>query len=245
MTVTVGRSTVLIPFACLLMVPAAGSDNLKLKSSTSTNGVRDYAYSSDMALGDGAAPPLVLTDAVTNSTNQELVLSLKGGGKGVVSAATKGLAGVTPRALTMVRSSYRLAREADTALEGTQNGHEFGGSASRWLESDATAKAFPGGPLEAKLIDGGPKGTFLVHCVCAASGSRAKGYVLSYTVENLTDRPLRFKWAGLEGQVGPKRDFLKVERPVELTAETSGVATLDFGEKQEYAIRANFWARLK
>jgi hypothetical protein len=130
-------------------------------------------------------------------------------------------------------------------LEGTHDGREFGFSASRWIESDTTVKAFPGGTLEAKLIDGGPKGTVLVRCVCAASGSRAKGYVLSYTVENLTNRPLRFKWAGLEGEVGPKRDFLKVERPAEVTAETSGLATIDFGDKQEYALPANFWARPK
>jgi hypothetical protein len=227
------------------MVPADNPVNLKLEASSSSDGVRDYAYFSDMALGDDADPPRIVTDSMMNYTNQELVFSLKGGGKGIISAATKGLAGVTPRALTMVRTSHRLARQAMSGLEGTQNGHEFAGTAMRWLESDAIVKAFPGGTLEAKLIDGGPKGTVLVRCFCAASGSRAKGYILSFTVENLTDRPLRFKWAGLEGEVGPKRDFLKVEHPAELTAETSELATFDFGDKQEYGLRTNFWARPK
>jgi hypothetical protein len=106
-------------------------------------------------------------------------------------------------------------------------------------------KAFPGGTLEAKLIDGGPKGTVLARCICAVSVSRARGYMVAYTVENLTDRPLRFQWAGLKGEVGPKRDAVTVERLTEPTAEVSGLATLDFGDKQEYVIRTNFWARPK
>jgi hypothetical protein len=118
-------------------------------------------------------------------------------------------------------------------------------AAERWRESGAAAQAFPGGILEAKLIEGDAKGKALVRCLCAVTGSKDKGYAYAYTVENLTENPLRFKWAGLEGEIGPKRDFLKVEQSKELMAEASDLAILNFGDQQEFIIRANFWARPK
>jgi hypothetical protein len=232
--------------AFLMMVPAVGADDLTLEASVGADNARSYAFSSGLALGpDSPTPPLVVTEVVTNYTEHELVFSLKQGEKGVVAPAAKGLAGITPKSLTMIRTSYHLAHQVNGGVEGTDGGNHFAFTACRWLESPAVVQAFPGGALEARLIDGGPKGRVLVRCVCAVSGSRAKGYTYAYTVENLTDQPLRFRWAGLEGEVGPKRDFVKVEHPKELTAEESGLAVLDFGDKREYAVRANFWARPK
>jgi len=46
-----------------------------------------------------------------------------------------------------------------------------------------------------------------------------------------------------ESEIKPKGEFVKVERLAEPTAEESALATLSFGDKQDYVIHANIWAR--
>jgi hypothetical protein len=146
----------------------------------------------------------------------------------------------------LVRASYRSVKEDVTSLTLTVNGKTYEHSSPYWVEPEnTTARAFPGGRLEAKLIDGDEKGKVLVRCASRITGDEAKGYTYTYSVENLTDRPVRFKWAGMEGEVGPKKSFTKSEQTDKLTKEQSEILTLDFGDKREFAIRAHLWAMPK
>jgi hypothetical protein len=72
-----------------------------------------------------------------------------------------------------------------------------------------------------------------------------KGFTYTYTVENLSDKPVTFSWAGFDGKIEPGKSFVRTEPVKELTREESGLAQLNFGEKGEFAIRANLWARPK
>jgi hypothetical protein len=75
------------------------------------------------------------------------------------------------------------------------------------------------GTLEAKLIDGDEKGKVRVRVASEVTGDKAKGYTYTYVVENRTDKPIKFKWAGLAGTVAAGKSFTKSEPSKELTRE--------------------------
>jgi hypothetical protein len=230
----------------MTLLPAGQPGGSTLMGEVSGPQGRKYSFSSTLAMGRGAKPGSVITDALTNDlTNMAFRFTTQHGEKGFVREAEKKGGETIPRSITMVRTSYRPAKEDDTTVDGVAEGSDFAFSPSCWVESDVPAKAFPGGKLEAKLIDGDEKGKVLVRCVSEVTGDKEKGYAYAYTVENLTDKPVQFKWAGLEGKIEPKKSFTKSERSDMLTKEHSELLTLDFGEKREFAIRANLWAMPK
>jgi hypothetical protein len=145
----------------------------------------------------------------------------------------------------MVRSTYRpLAQVTDSGVTGWAVGvEEFSHSAASWTESKRPVAAFPGGKLEAKLIDGDAKGKELLRVRSEITGEKEKGYTYSYVIENLSDRGLGFRWAGMREKLAPKKSFTKKEVSDKLTEEKSDLMTIDFDDGEATIVmRTNLWA---
>jgi hypothetical protein len=150
-----------------------------------------------------------------------------------------------PSSMTTVRTSYRPVDQYQVAISGgVTDGEQFSFGSMCWSESNKHVAAFPGGKLEAKLVHS--DGKVRVRLLSEVVGDKEKGYVYKYTVENLTNQPCQFQWAGLKGKLKPKKAFTKEERSASLTEERSGQAILDFdGGEATIHIRANLWAMPK
>jgi hypothetical protein len=231
-----------VPLLALAVAqPPAGAN--ELGSSRDLNGVPEMTQVSlKKALG-GPREQFSVTDMVSNHvTGSSLVFTIAGWAKGTVPQAKDG-----GSVLTMVRTTYRPVTAAYPQFVDDLPG--LGGHYEQqcgvWLESGREVTAFPGGKLEAKLIDGGEKGKVLVRCASEVTGDRDKGYTYTYTVENLTDKPISFRWADLEGKVAPGKTYTKSEPSKKLTVEKSDLLTIETQNGSEFAVRANVWARPK
>src|SRR5213078_1776123 len=104
--------------------------------------------------------------------------------------------------------TYRIPRESFAQLDHRfpdSDGHDGSTMGNGWVAGKSRYPAYARGRLEAKLIEGDEKGKVLARCTSEISRDATNGYVYGYAVENLTDKPLKFKWAGLEGTVDPKK----------------------------------------
>jgi len=231
-------------FAALaLVVPA---DDMKLEASVSSGSGKEYEFSSTPTKDNGVLPKYSITDTVTNYCERRIRFELDKDEGGVIAAVVKRGNATVPRSITMVRTTYRRFVEADGSLTIVRvNGNlDSSFNANRWLEANQPpATAHPGAKLEAELIDGGPTGRVLVRCVSEVTGDKEKGYKYTLTIENLSTDAVSFKLAGRKGLIEAKQTFTKSESFRTLTTEQSGLLTLDFGNKLEFGIRANFWDR--
>jgi hypothetical protein len=226
---------------------AGPPDDLTLHAEVRDSGGLLYEFASTPTRENGVMPRYVVTDVLTNHhVGEEYTFTVGKDVRGAIRQAGKRDGKVVPQSVTLVWTSYRGLTEGDGPVAlFTVNGDESAFSANRWVESNGAAGAYPGRTLEAKLIEGGANGTVLAWCKSEVTGDKEKGYTYTYTVENRTEKPVTFKWAGLEGKVEPKKTFSKSEPGKVLSNEESGALTLDWGDKREFAIRANFWARPK
>src|SRR5262249_17179048 len=157
----------------------------------------------------------VVTETVTNHLPASgYVFSLRRGEKGFVPPAEKKVGPAVSRSLTLVRTTYRPLTEVTDAVTGTPDvgTNQFVFTPCRCGEVGANARAFPGGRLEAKPVEGDANGQVLVRCASRVTGDADKGYEYTDTVENLSGKPLHFKWAGGEGSVEPGKTYTKTER---------------------------------
>src|SRR5262249_19757684 len=186
-----------------------------------------------------------LTTTVTSQvTLARLFFMLPSGETGSIRPASKRGFELIPSHLTMARSTYRALRQVVDSVRGWAVGVDrFAHTATSWTESDRALTAFPGGKLEAKLIDGDAKGKELLRVTSEVTGDKEKGYTYSYVVENLSDRSLGFRWGGMREKLGPKKSFTKKEVSEKLTEEKSELLTIDFDDGEATIVmKTNLWA---
>ncbi len=244
-----------VAYVLLLLAPAGGGqaplipppEGLVLDAGIGDENNPDIGFVS-VWVDKGGKIGAVITDTMTSRlTDTGLTYALRLGDKGLLPKAETKDGKAVPQSMTAVRTTHRPVRQVTDiiAYREAKRAEDSTFTANRWGESDLGIRNDAGRGVDAKLIEGGKNGTVLVRCACEVTGDKAKGYTYTYTVENLTDKPVRFKWAGLEGEVGPKKTFTRAEPSNEFTWEESGLAEFDFGEKRQFAIRANVWARPK
>jgi hypothetical protein len=179
-------------------------------------------------------------------------------GRGRLPAAGKDKNGkAVARSMTTARTTHRQIQEDSGGYSSASWSRDFGfyqasNTANLWREANPGPWADPGrAALEAKLIEGDEKGKVLVRCASDVTGDKNKGYTCTYTVENLSDKAVQFKWAGFEGKIEPGKSFTSSQQSKEQTREESGLAEFDFGDHKEFtvpavfAMPANLWARPK
>ncbi|HEY1379001.1 MAG TPA: hypothetical protein VGF55_19530 [Gemmataceae bacterium] len=230
------------------LLPAANDNRLTAEVSDDDKPV--YSYSSEYESEKGDKVRWTVTDTARSyHTDARMFYVVSDKEKGTIARATKKANGeVVPSSVTMMWTSYTPPRQTQYALTGaiTGNADDFASGGMYWSASANKIAAFSGGKLEAKLIDGDKTGKVRVRFASEVTGDKDKGYTYSYTVENLGDRPLFFKWAGFEGKVEPKKTVTKGERSDKLTEQQTDLATIDFeGGEATFAIRANHWAKPK
>ncbi len=226
-----------------LVLATPGAQPEVLRSSSEANGAPEMEQTSTKWTQGGARGQTRVVDTVSHYiVGTGLVFTIDGLAKGTLPPPAN-----RSSVLTMVRTTYRRTTDAYPQFVGdlVGIGAQYEHQCSIWQENAQQFSAFPGSLLEAKLIDGDEKGKVMVRCASAVTGDPTSGYVCTYTVENHTDKPVSFKWAGFEGRVEPGKSFTKSEPVKELTREESGLAQLDFGERREFALRANYWWRPK
>ncbi len=234
-------TTALVFALCLL--DAGGADELVLDASRVLNGETLMEFrSAERAVGGRPARHRIADSVIHHTPRSALQFELAGGVKGVVPAA-KG----SPRTVTLARTTYRPLVQDEVQFTGRlpEQKAEYEQPLCLWVEAKQAAPAFVGGRLEAELFNGEQKGAPMVRCASEVTGDGTNGYSFVYTVENRTGRTLRFKWAGLEGEVKPGKTYTHSEAAKELTAEESGLLTIQMADGPEFAIRANLWARPK
>jgi len=229
--------------AALILGLGLGADpnEMTLRSSVSSGDKPEIGFVSVQRPVDGGRWYFVLSESVTNYVPRFALHFKVGEAKGIVPAAKGG-----PKVMTMVRNTYRFPRQIFGQFDHrypAQDDFEGTFTSNRWDEGKGRYPAYAGGRLGARLIEGDEKGKVLARFASEVSRDSAAGYVYAYVVENLTDRPLKFKWAGLEGSVEPKKTFAKKETTTKLSEEESGTASLDFSDGREFVIHANLWAR--
>jgi hypothetical protein len=244
-------------FTFLLVAPAA-SGNV-LTAAVGEGDDRQFQFTSDW-VDKGPKQGAVITETITNfrtDTWRTYHWHL-GNDLGRLPTAEKNKDGkAVPRSMTMVRTTHRRVEEVSDNCSSACWSRDFGFSeeaspANRWREANPGPWAEPGRVvLEAKLIEGDENGKVMVRCASDVTGDKDKGYTYTNTVENLSDKPVQFKWAGFEGKIEPGKSFIKSLSSKEQTREESGLAEFDFGDHREFtvpavfAIRANLWARPK
>ncbi len=248
--------------ASLFLVPAQGRPRLQAppvddKELAAWSGDSDsplYKFTS-ACVDKGPKQGAVITDTMSNGyTDSWLWYAIRrGGNEGRLPTAGQTKDGKTLlRSMTAVRTTYRQIEEITDSVALFSDKVQEEHTATRWLEAGPGPWAEPGrSPLEAKLIEGDAKGKVLVRCASDVSGDKDKGYTYTYTVENRSDKPVQFKWAGFEGKIEPGKSFTKTQQSKEQTREESGRAEFDFGDHKEFtipavfAIPANLWGRPK
>ena len=235
----------LLTAALILVTPA---EDMTLLASVETKGGLQYEFSSNHVKDNGQRPKYTITNTISNYREIPFRFDLDQDQKVWVATTVKKGNATVPKSITTVRTTYRRMAQLECGVSvATTSGEETSAfPAVQWFESNTAAiKAQPGDKLEAKLVDGGANGKALVRCISEVTGDKEKGYTYTLTIENLSTEAVSFKWAGLKGKIEPKKSFTHSESATTLTNEQSGLATLDFGNKREFGIRANFWDRPK
>jgi hypothetical protein len=224
------------------------AEDMTLLASRENNDVLQYEFSSNHVKDNGQRPKYTITNTISSYREIPFRFGLDLDQSVWVAATVRKGNATIPKSITTVRTTYRpMAQHFGSVIVAKTTGEEISaGTAAQWFESNAApVKAQTGAKLEAKLIDGGPTGKVLVRCVSEVTTDKEKGYTYTLTIENLSTEAVSFKWAGLKGKIEPKKSFTQSESATTLTNEQSGLATLDFGNKREFGIRANFWQRPK